>query len=471
MKNEKYELAKSSRDKFNALIKEVLSNVKPSKKEIDDAKFAINEIMGRLKKQTPKDVEILLAGSVARGTQIKGNSDMDVFLLFPRKVKEAVIEKKGLEIAKSIVNKKKNESYIVKYAEHPYTRLFLKDLNVNVDIVPAYKIETAQERGTAVDRTQLHNDFVNSNLTERQRDDVRVLKAFLKAHNVYGAEARTEGFSGYLCELMVYNYGSFLDVVTNMANIELPVAINLSKPKVTEPPSPKELVKLFGKNFVVVDPTDSERNVAANVSDESLFRFVLISRRLLASPSMLSFYGEKKDDLYSEKKLLALRDTLGANLYVVHFAVPDIADDILWQQLKRTRLRLNESLRAGGFEIGISLQDIEGVDAVMGFFIGNAHVWTTKVMGPTLEMGRAVEHFIKAHEKSALFTSIEKDRVYVIEKARHSDPESLIRGFIASRNAQLPSNLDPRKAKVYVNKVPEKEAKLVYRAFAKKFSV
>ena len=41
-------------------------------------------------------------------------------------MKDTVIEKKGLEIARKIVDKKKEESYIVKYAEHPYTKAAAK---------------------------------------------------------------------------------------------------------------------------------------------------------------------------------------------------------------------------------------------------------------------------------------------------------------------------------------------------------
>ena len=52
----------------------------------------------------------------------------------------------------------------MKYAEHPYTKVVLGDRGINADIVPAYKIKDASERGTAVDRTQLHNEFVNSTL-------------------------------------------------------------------------------------------------------------------------------------------------------------------------------------------------------------------------------------------------------------------------------------------------------------------
>ena len=121
----------------------------------------------------------------------------------------------------------------------------------------------------------------------------------------------------------------------------------------------KSLVAAFGKKFIVIDPTDSNRNVAANVSDESLLRFVVASRNLISSPSNDTFYGAGRSDVYSERKLLEINRMLGVELYVLHFDVPDIAADIIWQQLKKTRLRLHDVLKENGFEPIISLQNYE----------------------------------------------------------------------------------------------------------------
>lgn len=468
MKDEKYALSATAKTRLASMVREVLDDFKPSKKEIDASKAAINEIMGRLKQHSPKDVEILLAGSVARGTQIKGNSDIDIFLLFPRKLKEEFIEKKGLEIGKSIVNKRKNESYIVKYAEHPYTRILLNDMRLNVDVVPAYKITDAKDRGTAVDRTQLHNEFVNSNLTERQRDEVRVLKVLLKSHHIYGAEAKTEGFSGYLCELLIYHYGSFAKLITEIANVQIPLIIDTSKN--SKDAELALLLKKFGKNIIVIDPTDSNRNVAANVSDESLFRFMLIARNVVKNPSKELFLGKGYSNVDSERKLSALKNKLGVNLYVVHFKVPDIAQDIIWQQLKKTRLRLSTLLEEHGYKPLLSLQNTKDTNAIMGFFLHELHINATKTIGPSIHMGGAVDKFIKAHPNSILI-SIEKDRFYSIEKAKYSDAEEVIRSFMSGKEGVLPSYLKPRNASLYTNDVPEKYAKLLYEAYIEKVSI
>lgn len=469
MENRPYALSASGKKALDAILKKVIAEVKPSKSEIADAKYVINTIMGRLKKNAPSNVEILLAGSIARGTQIRGKSDIDIFLLFPRTTKESVVEAKGLEIGKSIVDKKNGESYLIKYAEHPYVRLMLNNIGVNFDIVPAYKIYSAKERGTAVDRTQLHNEFVNSTLTDKQRDDVRILKAFLKAHNIYGAEARIEGFSGYLCELLIYNYGSFANLLTKIANSKLPILVNTANSRTTGEDT-ASMLKFFNHRFIIIDPTDGNRNVAANVSEESYFRFVLASRQLLTSPTKIAFYGIKKSDAYPQRQLSELRTKLETNIYLLHFRVPDIANEIIWQQLKKVRLRLGDVLKEHGFEPVISLQNVEGKDAIIGFFINNVQAGSTKVVGPKVEMAEAVERFIKSHRNSKLI-SIEQERIYAIEPAEYRNPEKLVRAFIGSKSTALPSNIKAKNSSFYLNKMPESCAKLLYAAYSEKFSI
>ena len=159
---------------ISSILSRVLSEVKPSESEIAHTTEKANELMGRIKAIAPKSVEIIMAGSTARGTQTKGNSDIDIFLLFPRADEERPMELKGLAIAKKIVNKSKGEKFEIKYAEHPYLKLIMPEDGISADIVPAFKIIDSSERVSAVDRTQLHNVFVNSTLNAQQKDDVRL---------------------------------------------------------------------------------------------------------------------------------------------------------------------------------------------------------------------------------------------------------------------------------------------------------
>ena len=92
------------------------------------------------------------------------------------------------------------------YAEHPYIRGYYK--NYKIEIVPCYKIEKASQKLSAVDRTPLHTQFIKENLKENQKKEVRLLKQFLIGIDWYGAEADVEGFSGYLCEILILTFKS-----------------------------------------------------------------------------------------------------------------------------------------------------------------------------------------------------------------------------------------------------------------------
>jgi tRNA nucleotidyltransferase (CCA-adding enzyme) len=464
VKNEVCALRKAESKRFNALVEAMLKEVMPSQTEIDSSTRIANQIMGRLKESAPKDVEILLAGSTARGTQISGNSDIDIFLLFPKSVKKAELEAQGLRIAKGIIDRRKKERCEIKYAEHPYVRLLLEDKGVTVDVVPAYKITSAEERATAVDRTQLHNEFVNSNLTQKQRNCVRLLKAFFDGHGVYGAEAMTEGFSGYLCELLIYHYGSFLQAITAFANVKVPLVIEAKKRAELVGAPADALVKRFKSAFIVIDPTDSNRNVAANVSMESLARAALASRALLRNPNRGTFYRSGYSDIDAKARLSVLRKTLGASVYSIYFVVPDIAEDIIWQQLKKLSSRLVTELSSNGFVTMLSLQSLHNREALISLIIRDVVIKAEIAKGPSVFMGDAASRFVAARRNSHLI-SLDGERLYAIDTSRYTTPKALLRAFLARKGAELPSYLVKKRMRIYVNSMPERIAKLVYQAY------
>ncbi len=457
-----YKLTARKGARLKAVTDAILREVKPTAEEERELTAKINMVMGRLKKVVPKGIEILVAGSSARGTNLRGNSDIDIFLLFKNPVSKGRMEKASIDVAKRLIKGNRNESYIVRYAEHPYARLFLEGLGLRVDLVPAYKITSSSERITSVDRTQLHNRFIKSALSQRQQDEVRIFKALLKFHGIYGAEAKTEGFSGYLCELLIYSYGSFAKLVSAMANVKPPLVIDLSE----GPHDLQKLAKAFGKKLVVVDPTDQDRNVAANVSDESFARLALLCRALVRDPSARVFNGARSsEDGRHSARLSALAKGLGVGLHSVCFESDDISDEVIWQQLRRLMLNINAELAKLGFAPLLALQEVEGTSAVLGFMINDSRRLYKVLAGPSALMRDAADAFAAAHG-NVVFRALESDRLYAVEKSDCSTPSEAIR-WVLKKKVTIPSHLS-KKMKIYENKVPEGYAKLLYRAYARK---
>lgn len=449
-------LMTTSKTRLAQVLTQALSALKPTSNEIAMSNALSNQLMLRLKNKVSSNVDIIMAGSVARGTQISGNSDIDIFLLFPKTSNEREMEALGIKYAKSIVNRKNGETFKIKYSEHPYLQLISKTPPIKVDIVPAFKINDSFEMGSAVDRTQLHNIFILDHLSNEQKDDVRLLKGFLKFHSIYGAEAKTEGFSGYLCELLVYYYGSFVKVLEGISRITIPIVI-----------SPKEHLLLkkedknFESDFIVIDPTDDNRNVAAAVSKESLSKFIIISRKFLNKPSIDFFYDNKYSDYNSKTRLNKIRKKMSVDLYIIHFDAHDISEDILWQQAKRFMRQMQSHLEREQFSVLLSLLDISDNKGIICLFINKYEIGSKLYQGPEVFLEHPSTTFIESNS-----TVVFKDyRLYSIKNVQNKNPHAQILSFIRSRSEFIPTHINKKSIKISINKYSEQQAKILYKQY------
>ncbi len=263
-------------------------------------------------------VEPVLVGSVAKGTWA-GEPDIDVFMLFDPGVPKEEMEEWGLRTGKKIL-----PEWEERYAEHPYVHGYLNGFEV--DLVPAYKIEITDERRiiSSVDRTPLHTRFVMENLEESQRDEVRLLKRFMKGAGVYGADAGTEGFSGYLCELLIIRYGDFESVLKASSGWRAGTALSLDGKK----------SRRFDSPFVFIDPVDAGRNVASAVSLQSLGLFIYAASEFMRRPDMAFFFPRPPEPLPSEE-LRDMARSRGTDIILISSERPDVIDDILLPQVKK----------------------------------------------------------------------------------------------------------------------------------------
>ena len=209
----------------NKIEKQVLERVTPSSYDRKKLEKIIQEIKEKLEQEISDrelPVSIELVGSTAKDTYLKDNLDIDFFLSFPTKFPKDDIAKNALSIGRKFL-KDTEESY----AEHPYLRGYYKDYHV--EIVPCYKIEKASQKLSAVDRTPLHTKYIKENLPDSQKPEVRLFKQFLRGIGCYGAEAEIEGFSGYLCEILILKHASFRKLIESAQNWKTGEKLTLSK--------------------------------------------------------------------------------------------------------------------------------------------------------------------------------------------------------------------------------------------------
>jgi tRNA nucleotidyltransferase (CCA-adding enzyme) len=291
----------------------------------------------------------LVAGSAARNTYLPGNFDIDLFLLFSPSISREKIVEQGLAIARAVL---KNPEQ--KYAEHPYLRGEFEGFTT--EIVPGYAVKSADQHMTAVDRTPFHQEYLSSRHTDRTRAEVRLLKQFLRSLKIYGAEVKTEGFSGYLMELLILRSGSFRGLLEEASGWRIPQRL--------APPGKDPTVESSAA-LILSDPVDIHRNVSAALSKRNLSLFILASQAYLANPRREFFFPPARRKLTREEveKLHARR---GTTVTAFVFPVPGMVPDIVYPQLRKSERSMVDHLESLGFRvIGSASAVEEGSGAIL----------------------------------------------------------------------------------------------------------
>ena len=410
--------SKNMENRLEPLLEKMRKELRPSKSELESLKKAELELRERLERHLPKDVEIGVMGSVAKGTALSNNRDLDIFLLFGQNYSPQQVKTKAILWAKKAMRGYECE---LNYAQHPYLKV--KMPGVKVDIVPSFKIKNNEKLKTAVDRSQLHTVWVNAKIDSRMQDDVRLLKQFLKTLGVYGAQSRVEGFSGYLCELLIIKYGSFEKLLKEADSWNRPI-IDIEGYHTLE-----QTVKMFEKApMIVIDPVDKNRNVAAVVSRTSLSRFILAARNFLKTPSREFFFAKKispaKSEIHSAVKR---RDT---HMIILQFEPPKLVEDVLWPQLKKTAHAIIAKLSRDEFRV---FGHYFYADDKYAFILIELMDWRLpalkRVLGPDVSFEKHVPAFVKMH-KNAENLHAEHERIVALEKRKNIYPKESIEDAI-----------------------------------------
>jgi tRNA nucleotidyltransferase (CCA-adding enzyme) len=310
---------------IRTILTTVLSRIKPTPVERDELAKLARRIAGYVEEE---GVPCELVGSAARNTWISGEHDLDLFIMFPVTLNREELEEEGLRIAKSVAERA--DSYEIRYAEHPYVHARFE--GYRVDLVPCYRLSSASELKSAVDRTPFHNQYILSKIGGLE-DEVLLLKQFMKCANVYGSELRVRGFSGFLCELLILRYGSFLEVLDAACDWRDGLLIEPGGGG-TSQRSPDAGVGHGGvwEPLCMIDPTDPNRNVAAALSLDQFYVFVDAARGFLAEPSIECFFAEPAPRI-DKPEMVSAMEARGTDLLAIVFEIPDMVEDIAYPQL------------------------------------------------------------------------------------------------------------------------------------------
>ena len=340
-------------------------------------------------------------------------------------------------------------------------------LGIKADIVPAFKIDDIDDMGTAVDRSPLHAKFINKRLSERQRDEVRLLKYFLDRHNIYGAEIKTSGFSGYLCELLILQYGSFLGLLETVAHCGMPLMLN---PKNKEEFKDPAAMKKFNSKFIVIDPVDKDRNVAAGTSMESMARFAVIAREFVEKPDLDYFYNRGFSSLNIKKKVNALATKSGLDIFVLETKVPDKSEDVIWPQLRKVAEFIKGHAEKFGFRIYFAIPAVKGRKGIILFMTPKETLKTRLIKGPSALMCKAQKEFTTKHGKALGMTVIGED-VYALDFNKYPTFESLLADFAKGTILKRHKDITLTGSRLFYNKLPKEYAETLYSELIRVLSI
>jgi len=310
---------------------EVLQKVKPDEEEMREVNRVAQELKDELSSVSEGRFRPLLVGSVPKGTFHK-DPDIDMFILFPEETPVDVLKEIGLKVGRQVL-----EDTEEKYAEHPYVHGRYKGFDT--DIVPCFEVGDIEDMRSSVDRTPLHTEYVMAHLGEEQKDEVILLKAFLKGIGAYSAENKVQGFSGYLCELLILEYGDFGSLLEAGAGWDR-----------GEELGPESENKAFDAPLTFRDPVDTDRNVASALSRYNFDLFRYASRSYLDHPSVKFFFPNPIPELSEEELKYRIRSR-GTDFLDISIPRPDIVEDNLYPQMNKAHRALTDHLERKDFKI------------------------------------------------------------------------------------------------------------------------
>jgi tRNA nucleotidyltransferase (CCA-adding enzyme) len=227
----------------------------------------------------------------------------------------------------------------------------------------------------------------------------------MKAVGVYGAEIETQGFSGYVAEVLTMDHGGLEKVLRWFADFK---------------PASEE------RMFHLPDPVDEGRDLAIAVSREKLALMVLASRAFLRNPGRAYFMrteGRRRPSM--ERSVVALV-----------FSHRKLSEDTLWGELRRTMKHYVRHLEVNGFTIARSMAASNNLDSSAILFIPELHDLPEleQRVGPTVDRKKDVEAFLTSGQNTSKLIWVGEDaRVRFLRARRHRKMSDLLEDLAKGR--------------------------------------
>lgn len=369
--------------------REILAAIKPSAAEeekIEQVRSTLITSIEKSAKERNINIIIQAGGSTAKGTFLKGDYDVDVFVRFIT-LKNDLSDQLELFLADfsteyNIVIERIHGSR--DYFTFTYEGLFF-------EVVPVKYVSEVSEVENVTDMSPLHVDWIKQHLTSSIQDDIRLAKQFCKSALVYGAESYINGVSGHVLDILMVEYGSFdkwIHAVSSWSGVTVvdpnkhhkDVFTSLNQSKLVSP-------------LIVIDPVDAHRNAAAALSQEKYEVLISACKRFIASPSS-DFFLIPHFDVEQLRKNIQSHESL----FVLKVTPQEGKKDVVATRILKVFEFLDRHLQLNEFMVRES-NWFYGEEASYLYYFVDATLLESIVIrqGPPLSLPNDVQKFKEVH--------------------------------------------------------------------------
>jgi len=371
----------------------------------------VKQTIARVQEALPR-TEVMLGGSTAKGTNLAGDFDIDVFVRFDHDGAISDELEAGLNTLFSAVERVHGSRDYFQVQEGPWIYEF----------VPVLKIARAEEAENVTDVSPLHVGYVQTQLEKRPdlTKDIRLLKQFCKACGIYGAESYIGGFSGHVIELLVLDYNGFEQVLN--ATLDWKDHVILDPEGQLDDPLNDLNTSKTRCPVILVDPVQPNRNAAAAVTSDVFMKFKERAKSYLQSEQKASFFVITPLDVNTFQEAHPK-----SHVVVVHLAPLSGKKDVVAAKCAKIVQYLSRLLHEHGFTIdGVSWEYQTDI-AIVLFALPEGTLSEEEIVrGPPKDLTSDVIRFEEKYDDV-----YEQDkRLFARRKRAFRDPEALIRHLL-----------------------------------------
>jgi len=239
-------------------------------------------------KESKHKPEIHVGGSYAKNTHIGTDYDVDIFIKYDSKYRKNPISDYTETVLKTL-----DQDIQRVHGSRDYFNIIHKERTY--ELIPVLNIEKPSQAETVVDNSPLHVAYTKKHLTPTKAKHIRLLKQFLKAQRIYGAESYIGGFSGHITDLLILHYNTLPNLLRATQDWTPKTIIDLENHH-SLPQHTLNESKTHGP-LIIVDPIQKHRNAAAAVTQKTYDALKKKAKELLENPSKQYFTIPTQQDI------------------------------------------------------------------------------------------------------------------------------------------------------------------------------